>query len=57
MLVIAQEYEVKAQAQIVSALTVLHNFIQTHDPDDFTECDDDGNDAPEPAGHCEGIPM
>lgn len=30
----AQEYSLKMQAQLVSGLAVLHNFIRIHDPND-----------------------
>jgi len=38
--VVAQEYELQTQAQIVSALSVVHNFIRIYDPQDV----DDGGD-------------
>ena len=34
VLAMAQEYSLKMQAQLVSGLAVLHNFIQIHDPND-----------------------
>jgi hypothetical protein len=43
VLVIAQEYEIETQAQIISALAVLHNFICIHDPEDLIE-DNDNDD-------------
>ena len=41
VLVIAQEYNVETQAQLVSALSVVHNFIRIHDPDDLPENDEE----------------
>src|ERR1700731_2614135 len=35
VLVIPQEYNIKTQAKLVSALAVLHNFIRIHDPEDL----------------------
>lgn len=35
------ELPIKYQGQIVSAICVLHNFIQIHDPKDYLEFDDD----------------
>ena len=34
-MVAAPEYPVQTQAKLVPALCVLHNFIQTHDPEDL----------------------
>jgi hypothetical protein len=45
VLTIAQEYELDTQALIVSALSVLHNFIRTHDPDDLVEEEDENHGA------------
>jgi hypothetical protein len=41
--VVAQEYEIETQAQIISALVVLHNFIHIHDPDDLIDGDEPNN--------------
>ena len=52
VLVIAQEYDLQTQAQIVSALTVVHNFIRIYDPEDLPEdleTADEDQDA-EPCG-------
>lgn len=34
VLTIPQEYNLNTQAQIVSVLTVVHNFMKIQDPDD-----------------------
>jgi hypothetical protein len=34
-LVVAQEYSLDRQSQLISALGMLHNFILLHDPDDI----------------------
>ena len=34
VLAIPQEYDLKTQAQLVCMLTVVHNFMKLHDPDD-----------------------
>jgi hypothetical protein len=44
-LVVPQEYEIEVQAQLVLALTVLHNFIRIHDPNDTFEDDSDDEDV------------
>ncbi|KAH9012948.1 hypothetical protein EDB83DRAFT_2233525, partial [Lactarius deliciosus] len=36
VLAIAQEYPLRTQVQLVSALAVLHNFIHIYDPNDVT---------------------
>ena len=35
VLIVPQEYEIKIQAQLVSTLSVVHNFICVHDPHDL----------------------
>jgi hypothetical protein len=46
VLVVAQEYSIQTQAQLVGALAVLHNFIQIHDLTDVIDGDEDpGEDA------------
>jgi hypothetical protein len=40
---LAPEYPLAAQAQLVPALAVLHNFIWVHDPTDLPK-DDDGQE-------------
>jgi hypothetical protein len=37
VLVVAQEYLLDRQSQLVSALGVLHNFILINNPDDLTD--------------------
>jgi hypothetical protein len=37
VLVVAQEYSLDIQSQLISALSVLHNFILINDPDDIPE--------------------
>lgn len=44
VLVVAQEYSIQTQAQLVGALAVLHNFIRIHDPTDVSS---DGDEDPE----------
>jgi hypothetical protein len=46
VLVVPQEYSLYTQAQIVSALAVLHNFIRIYDPDDLLD-DTSNNDEDE----------
>jgi hypothetical protein len=41
ILLLAQEYSLQTQAQIVPALTALHNFIAVHDPTDISEYEDE----------------
>ena len=36
VLLLAQEYSLASQAQIVPALAALHNFIVTHDPSEIS---------------------
>lgn len=38
---LAPEYPLTVQAQLVPALAVLHNFIRIHDPSDVPHEDDD----------------
>ena len=52
VLLLAQEYSFATQAQIVSALAALHNFIITHDPKEIStispdevETDSDADNA------------
>jgi hypothetical protein len=47
VLIVPQEYEIEIQAQLVSALSVVHNFIRVHDPHDLIGSDDDDEDQPE----------
>jgi hypothetical protein len=37
VLVVAQEYSLNRQSQLVSMLGILHNFILINDPDDLTD--------------------
>ena len=39
VLVIAQEYSLETQSQLISGLAVLHNFIRIHDPTDTLDED------------------
>ena len=39
VLVIAQEYSLETQSQLISGLAVLHNFICIHDPTDTLDED------------------
>lgn len=56
VLLLAPEYPLTVQAQLVPALAVLHNFIRIHDPSDLPSEDDDpyleaydyGDDGDEP---------
>ncbi|KAJ7870850.1 hypothetical protein B0H13DRAFT_2350229 [Mycena leptocephala] len=43
---VAPEYSASTQAKIPCALSVLHNFIRLHDPDDFAD------DGPGHGGPC-----
>ena len=47
VLVVAQEYSLATQSQLVSALAVIHNFIRIYDPADTL--DDDIENSPEEA--------
>src|ERR1700736_3612115 len=38
ILLLAPEYSLEIQAQIPAALAAIHNFIQSHDPDDNEPC-------------------
>src|ERR1700722_4464757 len=49
VLVVAQEYDLPTQAQLVSALAVVHNFIYIYNPEDLPE-DEDLEDAVGPGG-------
>ena len=40
VLLVAQEYNLKTQAQLIPALAVIHNFIRIHDPGDLPESED-----------------
>ena len=42
-----QEYPLRSQAQLVSALAVVHNLIRIHDPDDLPEDKDDKDEGRE----------
>ena len=44
MLVLAQEYSLDQQSQLVSALGVLHNFILANDPNDTIPYDVEAHD-------------
>jgi hypothetical protein len=41
---LAPEYSLRVQAQLILALAVLHNFIRIHDPSDLPTEDDDAQD-------------
>jgi hypothetical protein len=41
VLTAAQEYPLKDQAHLVSALAVVHNFIRIHDPNDIPLAEDE----------------
>jgi hypothetical protein len=41
VLTAAQEYPLKNQAHLVSALAVVHNFIRIHDPNDIPLAEDE----------------
>jgi hypothetical protein len=47
VLVVPQEYPLRSQAQLVSALAVVHNFIRIHDLDDFPEEEDEEDEGRE----------
>jgi len=36
----ANDFPIKFQGQIATAICVLHNFIRTHDPEDIVDFDD-----------------
>ena len=36
----ANDFPIKFQGQIATAICVLHNFIRTHDPEDIVDLDD-----------------
>jgi hypothetical protein len=44
ILLLAPEYSLRIQAQLIPALTVLHNFIRIHDPSDLPDEEDDVQD-------------
>jgi hypothetical protein len=51
VLTVPQEYPLSMQAQLVSALTVIHNFVRIHDPQDIPEDDDENEGGRENDGN------
>lgn len=56
VLIVPQEYPIRTQAQLVSALAVVHNFIRIHDPEDIPEDEEEdrqgrGDDVGTLQGH------
>ena len=49
----AAEYSFRTQAKIPGVIAVLHNFVHTHDPDDFADGDEDGDNMDSDSDHGE----
>ena len=42
---LAPEYSLRVQAQLIPALAVVHNFIRTYDPSDLPEEEEDAQNS------------